>query len=407
MKSVKRIIAWICLSLGVQIAVLYYVDTYLFSTENVSSKIVSTKVEDNKKNRKSDINIEVPENAERKALSCDGQYLAYIENDRLKIVDTYSGDEENIELQQGLHMSFYKWASDRNILLIAARKKSDEKSKFIFYSYDAEKGEKEKLQNKNGEETCFTAPRGTEVKDIELSPFTNMIYIKSGLAGGKSELHKINIMQKLNKVETKIDMIGDIKIIPNDDSIAYESVNQNKVYITGCLNPIKVDGVDKTSLIDVDDNDVIYLGEIEENSEQGTFKIKNIYRGVMDKKLFATKRKDVDRDNEKSTETKHKGKNKSNSPLKKREKESLKESKPKMRENISYKWDRIALEKSVDKKDIFISREGKIYINDNLKGVVIELGSNTEIKYKGTFLQMYDGGIASISDGKLVETLLK
>ncbi|ABK62414.1 hypothetical protein [Clostridium novyi] len=405
MKSVKRIIAWICVSLGVQIAVLYYVDTYLFSTENVSSKIVSTKVEDNKKNRKSDINIEVPENAERKALSCDGQYLAYIENDRLKIVDTYSGDEENIELQQGLHMSFYKWAPDRNILLIAASKKSEEKSKFIFYSYDAEKGEKEKLQNKNGEETCFTAPRGTEVKDIELSPFTNMIYIKSGLAGGKSELHKINIMQKLNKVETKIDMIGDIKIIPNDDSIAYESVNQNKVYITGCQNPIKVDGVDKVCLVDVDDNDIIYVGEIETSSEQETFKIKNIYRGVMEKPLLAMKRKDTDRDKEKSGETKHKGKNKNTSTSKKRE--SVKESKPKMRENISYKWDRIALDKSVDKKDIFISREGKIYINDNLKGIVIELGSNTEIKYKGTFLQMYDGGIASISDGKLVETLLK
>lgn len=405
MKSVKRIIAWICVSLGVQIAVLYYVDTYLFSTENVSSKIVSTKVEDNKKNRKSDINIEVPENAERKALSCDGQYLAYIENDRLKIVDTYSGDEENIELQQGLHMSFYKWAPDRNILLIAASKKSEEKSKFIFYSYDAEKGEKEKLQNKNGEETCFTAPRGTEVKDIELSPFTNMIYIKSGLAGGKSELHKINIMQKLNKVETKIDMIGDIKIIPNDDSIAYESVNQNKIYITGCQNPIKVSGVDKTCLVDVDDNDVIYVGEIETSSEQGTCKIKNIYRGVMEKPLLATKRKDADRDKEKSGETKHKGKNKNTSASKKRE--SLKESKPKMIENISYKWDRIALDKSVDKKDIFISREGKVYINDNLKGVVIELSSNTEIKYKGTFLQMYDGGIASISDGKLIETLLK
>ncbi|KGN01992.1 hypothetical protein Z969_07290 [Clostridium novyi A str. 4570] len=405
MKSVKRIIAWICVSLGVQIAVLYYVDTYLFSTENVSSKIVSTKVEDNKKNRKSDINIEVPENAERKALSCDGQYLAYIENDRLKIVDTYSGDEENIELQQGLHMSFYKWAPDRNILLIAASKKSEEKSKFIFYSYDAEKGEKEKLQNKNGEETCFTAPRGTEVKDIELSPFTNMIYIKSGLAGGKSELHKINIMQKLNKVETKIDMIGDIKIIPNDDSIAYESVNQNKIYITGCQNPIKVNGVDKTCLVDVDDNDVIYVGEIERSSEQGTCKIKNIYRGVMEKPLLATKRKDADRDKEKSGETKHKGKNKNTSASKKRE--SLKESKPKMIENISYKWDRIALDKSVDKKDIFISREGKVYINDNLKGVVIELSSNTEIKYKGTFLQMYDGGIASISDGKLIETLLK
>ncbi|KEI01757.1 hypothetical protein IRP63_02405 [Clostridium botulinum] len=385
MKAVKRIIAWICISLGMQIAVLYYVDNYLFSTENVSSKIVSTKVEDDKGHKKSNINIEIPEYAQNKSVSCDGQYLAYVENDRLKIVDTYTGDEENIELQEGLHMSYYKWAPDRNILLMAAKKRSEDKSKFIFYSYDAEKGEKTKLQTKDEKETSFTASRETEVQDIELSPFTNMIYIKSGVKDGKSNIHKINIMQKIDKVESEISMIGDMKIIPNDDSIAYEATNKHKVYVTGKSTSLNINGVDKLSLIDVDDNDVVYLGEVENSLTSEGIKVKNIYCGIREKSLDNPKNKD---DNILKSK---KGKSK----------------KSKVHTNVSYKWNRIVLDKSIDKKDIYVSRNGKVYVNDNLRGVVTELTSKEEVKYKGIFLQMYDGGIASISEGKLVETPLK
>ncbi|CAG7839402.1 hypothetical protein Z959_09210 [Clostridium novyi B str. ATCC 27606] len=384
MKAVKRIIAWICISLGMQIAVLYYVDKYLFSTENVSSKIVSTKVEDNKGHKKSNISIEIPEYAENKSVSCDGQYLSYIENDRLKIVDTCTGDEENIELKDGLHMSYYKWAPDRNILLMAAKKRSEDKSKFIFYSYDADKGEKTKLQTKDEKETSFTASREAEVQDIELSPFTNMIYIKSGVKGGKNNIHKINIMQKIDKVESEISMIGDIKIIPNDDSIAYEATNKHKVYITGKSDSLNIDGVDKLCLIDVDDNDVVYLGEIENSLVLEGTKVKNIYCGIREKSLDKPK-------NDDNILKSKKGKCK----------------KSKVDTNVCYKWNRITLDRAVDKKDIYVSRNGKVYVNDNLRGVVTELTSKEEFKYKGIFLQMYDGGIASISEGKLVDIPLK
>lgn len=357
MKALKRIIIWVLISLGMQIAVLYYVDNYLFASEGVSNTIVSTKVDDKKDKKKKDVAILVPEEAENVSLSYDGMYLSYYDESNLKIIDTYTGKEKNIELEDNLQVSFYRWAPDRNLMLISAKKEFNNSSKFLFYSYDAERDLKEKLETKEQNETALTSNKSAQVEDLQLSPLTNMIYIKTALSGGRSNIHNINIMKRINKVDTQVTFVGDIRIIPNDDRIAYEAVTKGKVYVTGNEGPISIDRVNKLCLIDVDDNDKIYVGELEENSINGSYKVKNIYYGTID-------------------------------------------------ENTE-EWNKVTLPENINKKDIYISREGKIYINDNLKGIVTELTSQKKIEYKGIFLQVYDGGVASVSEGKLLETLLK
>lgn len=357
MKALKRIIVWILISLSLQIAVLYYVDNYFFATESVSNTIVSTKVDDEQENKKKDIDISIPDEAENISLSYDGMYLSYYYDDVLRIVDTYTGKENNIELDDEVKVSFYRWAPDRNIMLISGKKEYNNSSKFLFYSYDAERDALEKLETKEQDETAITSSKSAEVEDLQLSPLTNMIYIKTALKGGRSSIHNINIMKRIEKVSTRVTFIGDIRIIPNDDRIAYEGINKSKVYVTGNESAISIDGVDKLCLIDVDDNDNIYVGELDEGSALGEYKIKNIYYGRIDE--------DTD------------------------------------------EWNKINLPETINKKDVYISKDGKIYINDNLKGEVTELDSQKKIEYKGIFLQMYDGGIASISEGKLLETSLK
>ncbi|MPM72616.1 hypothetical protein SDC9_119592 [bioreactor metagenome] len=183
-----------------------------------------------------------------------------------------------------------------------------------------------------------------------------MIYVKATLEGGRSNIQSINIMKRINKVSTQSYFIGDIRIIPNDDRIAYEDFTKNKVYVTGKSKAINIDGVDKLSLIDVDDNDNIYVGELEGDYLKGASKFKSIYYGTTSED--------------------------------------------------SNNWKKISLNEVVNKKDIYISRDGKVYINDNLKGIVTEVSSNKQTPYKGIFVQMYDDGIASISDDKLITVKL-
>lgn len=356
MKALKRIIVWVLLSIVMQIAVLYYVDKYLFASGGVSATI-STKKVVKEKEKKKNVNIFVPEEAKQVAVSYDGNYLSYYKEDELKLIDAYTGEESTVELEDKLSVSFYKWAPDRNIVLIAAKKQYNNSSKYVFYSYDAERGLKEKLETKEQNETAFVASKSSNIEDLQLSPLTNMIYIKASLEGGRSNIQSINIMKRISKVDTQSYFIGDIKILPNDDRIAYEDFMKSRVYVTGKSKAISIEDVDKLSLIGVDDNDNIYVGELESDSSNGASKVKNIYYGTIGQEYD--------------------------------------------------EWKKVDLKEAVNKKDIYVSRDGKIYTNDNLKGIVTELSSNKETVYKGIFLQMYDGGISSISDGKLITVELK
>lgn len=357
MKALKRIIIWILISLIMQVAVLYYVDNYLFASEGAGGKIVSTKVDKEKERKKKKADVSIPEAADHVSVSYDGSYLSYYKDDELRIIDIYTGNEKKVDFENNEAVSFYKWAPDRNILLISTKKEYSKSSKFLFYSYDAERDVNEKLETKEQEDTAFVTDKTSEIMDLQLSPLTNMIYIKTALKGGRSSIYSINIMKRIDKVDTQVHFIGDIRIVPNDDRIAYESITKNNVYVTGKTKPISINGVDKLSLLGVDENDVIYVGELEGDASNGSSRIKNIYYGTIND----------------DTST----------------------------------WKSVKLKDAVNKKDIYVSRDGKIYMNDNLKGVVTEIKTNKDTAYKGIFFQMYDGGVASISDGKLLETELK
>ncbi|MCY6484456.1 hypothetical protein OW763_08905 [Clostridium aestuarii] len=356
MRVLKRIVIWIFISLIMQVSVLTYVDKYLFAAEDVTA-IVSKKVTEKNKEEDSNVMIFVPEDVEHTALSFDGGYISYYKDDMLKVVDTNTGEERSIELEDKLKVSYYKWAPDRDIMLMAVKKEYNSSAKYVFYSYDAERNKNTKLQTKEGNETSIRTEKKSEVDDIELTPFTNMIYVKVSLKGGRSGIYSINVMKRINKVDSKAYFIDDMVILPNDDRIAYGSYARNEIYITRKNKPITIDGVNHLSLISADGEDRIYLGELEDDKVNKVAKIKSIYYGKA--------------------------------------------------EQDTAEWEKIHLSEPINKKDICISTEGKIYVNDNLKGIVTEVNSKKETEYKGLFMQMYDGGIASVSNGKLVKTTLK
>ncbi len=67
-------------------------------------------------------------------------------------------------------------------------------------------------------------------------------------------------------------------------------------------------------------------------------------------------------------------------------------------------WKSTELKSYVNKKDIFVAQDGKIYINDNLKGTITELMSDKNTKYSGQFIQLFDNGVISKIDNKIVIT---
>ncbi len=68
---------------------------------------------------------------------------------------------------------------------------------------------------------------------------------------------------------------------------------------------------------------------------------------------------------------------------------------------ILVRWKILDLQKPSERKDLFVSSDGKVYQNDSLKGVIKEIDSGTETSYKGKLLQLYTKGIVSLVDNKV------
>lgn len=339
MKLFIRIFTWIMISLAVQFAGLFYANNYLFASDTSiqTKKIVKSDV------KKQDAEIKIPENAKNVSVSYDARYLAYYDGDILKVVNVKTGEEKNVEFNDGVKVSLYKWLPDRNRMLIAEKETSNRSSNFKLAYYDVDKAVKEDIKELDW------ADKKAEVEDIQASPLTNIIYVKVATSGKRSSIYWINIMKEMKKVDTKGSyMIGKIKVVPHEDNLLYEDLTYHKIYSTDKDEPITIDGIKTPSLLGIDDNDVVYIGDTENEL------VSKIYYGNV--------------------------------------------------KDQGNKFQVIDLKGSVNKSDIFINEQGKVYINDNLKGIVREFGSGKEYVYKGTFIQMYNGGIVSLSDGKMVKT---
>lgn len=295
--------------------------------------------------KKADAEIKVPENATHISVSYDARYLAYYDGDILKVVNVKTGEEKNVEFSDGVKVSLYKWLPDRNRMLIAEKETSNRSSNFKLAYYDVDKSVKEDIKELDW------ADKKAEVEDIQASPLTNIIYVKVANSGQRSSIYWINIMKEMKKADTKGSyMIGKIRVVPHEDNLLYEDLTYHKIYSTDKDEPITIDGIKTPSLLGVDDSDNVYIGDTESD------KVSKIYYGSI--------------------------------------------------KGERNKFEIVDLKGAVNKSDIFINEQGKIYINDNLKGTVREFGSGKEYNYQGTFTQMYNGGIISISDGKLVKTQL-
>ncbi|MBP2034117.1 hypothetical protein J2Z42_002844 [Clostridium algifaecis] len=343
MKTFRKITSWIIVSLVVQFAGLFYINNYFLSsnTEIKTKKIVKSEP------KKDDAVVKIPDDATNISTSFDGMYISYYEENTLKIINTKNGNEKNIYFKNGSKMSFYKWLKDRNRMLIAEKQSSDsEDDGYIFNLeyYEVDKDIKENIKK------LKDLSSKTEIEDIQESPLTNVIYIKTKDSGERTNIYRINIMNEMEKVKTNSCIVGNMGILSLKDKLIYEDDIYHKIYVTGQDEPLNLSSVKNPVWVGVDDDDRVYIGDMQDN------KVSNLYYGNID-------------DTNKNYQT-------------------------------------INIGESVNASDIYVNKSGKVYVNNNLKGEVKDISSGKTYTYHGQFVQMYDNGIISVSDGKLVKTLL-
>lgn len=342
MKLYKKIIAWAILSIILQIGGLFVLDNFVFKH---SSKFKSNKIDIEKQNTK-DINVIIPNGAENVNISYNGKYLTYYENDTLYIEESKTGTKTEVKTEDNGEILYYKWLSDRDRLIIAEKVVKDGETVIQLITYSPKDSSISYVTSICDYEDDMKVMKITE------STFTNVYYVDIYKGGLKSTVYRIDINYDKSKVSLQASVLGNMQVIPHVDRLVYEDEINNKFYVTSPNKQLTFNSNKNLTLLGIDRNDVIYIGEL--NGE----KISSIIYGKVDEDTSS--------------------------------------------------WKTVNLEAVVNRKDIYFNNESEILINDNLKGAVKNLTTGLEVEYEGKFVQIKEDFIATTdSTGKLVYTTLK
>ena len=341
MKLYKKIIAWAILSVILQIGGLFILDNFIFKH---SSNFQSKKI-DIEKNNTEDINATIPTGAENINISYNGKYLTYYENDTLYIEESKTGTKTEVKTEDNGEILYYKWLSDRDRIIIAEKVIKDGNNVIQLITYSPKDSSISYVTDICDYEDDM------EVMKITESTFTSVYYVDIYKGGLKSIVYRVDINNDKSKVSLQASVLGNMQVIPHVDRLVYEDEINNKFYVTSPNKQLSFNSNKNLTLLGIDRNDVIYIGEL--NGE----KISSIIYGKVDEDTSS--------------------------------------------------WKTITLDAVVNKDDLYFNNNSEILINDNLKGAVKNLSTGVEVEYEGKLIQIKEDFIATTdNNGKLVYTSL-
>ena len=347
MKNLVRIVVWTLVAVVIQQSVFLYVENiYLAADVKIEAKKVEEKIEEKEIPKEKNPNeIDIKDGIGDVSLSSDGRFVAFLEDNKLKVLDSNDNSEKEFKIENDGEIVFYKWLINENSMIVIQKVEKNGEAYFEPVSFNARKGEARQLTDINYNEVKINIKnKNDKINDAVFSNATHSLYIKVEKQNGKSDLYHANVMNQLEEVRSNKD-IGNI-VVPTTNSNAVMEMGDSATILSSSGN-IEIPNVQITKILGTDINDNVYFGE------QVNDKITKIYYTILN--------------------------------------------------NEKLKWNTLTLSKPVDKEDIIVDYSGKVYVNDKLAGSVLELVSKKTIKYEGQLVQAYSKGIISRDNNKLIK----
>lgn len=346
MRNIKRRLMWFFIALLLQQGIFLFVDkVYLGSDLSIQAEKVED--EENLADKKTEINIK--SGLSEVKVSSDGRYVAYIEGNKVKVLDSNDDKEKECEIEKGAEVVFYKWLNNEDNMIVIQKIKDKGVNYFEPISFDAKKGETRDLADFDLKKVRIKIDSSKdELSNVVFSTLTHSLYIKIKKSDGKYDLYYANVMNQLKKVKSDT-VLGNI-VVPTTSTNAVMEDGANITILNNKGN-LTIPNVKASKVLGADVNDNVYFGEVLGD------KIKKIYYTVLS--------------------------------------------------DSNRKWNELNLKEPIDKNNIIIDYSGKVYINNKSESSVLELTSNKTLKYKGDFVQSYSKGIISRVDNKLLKNKIE
>lgn len=345
MKNLIRILVCSLIALVIQQSIFLYVEkVYLAADVKIEAQKVEEPVKEVPK-KKNPNEIDLKDGTLEVSVSSDGRFVAYMENGKLKVLDSNDESEKEFNSENNGEVAFYKWLTNENSLIVIQKVQKDGEAYFEPVSFNAKKGEARQLADFSMKEVKINIENKTDkIDNVVFSNATHSLYIKVLKKNGKSDLFYANVMNQLAEVRSNKN-IGNI-VVPTTSTNAVMEMGDGATILNSSGN-IEIPNVKVTKVLGSDINDNVYFGE------QANEQITKIYYTVLsDKKL---------------------------------------------------QWHTLTLPKPVSKEDIFIEYLGKVYVNNKAENSALELVSKKTVKYEGQLIQGYSKGVISRNGNKLIK----
>lgn len=345
MKSIAKIFIWTFIALLMQHGIFLYIENIYLDTD---VDITAKKVEEEpvkEVNEENENEIILPESVENISVSSDGNYVAYTKNNELKVFDNTKKQENKFKCEINGIIENYSWLNDEDLMLVIQRVKEDDGVYFEPISYDIKKNEARELVDFNYNKMRIPVNNEDDrIENIAFSTSTHSLYIKIRKANGLCDLYYSNVMNQVNRVRYNKE-IGNI-VVPRANTNAVMEMGDNSTILNepGYIN---IPDVDVSRLLGIDKDDNIYFGKEEDGL------VTSIYNTNLN--------------------------------------------------NEENRWNSFALKNPVDKDNIFVDYNGKIYINNESDKSVSEITKDRVISYEGDFLQTYNDGFISKKGNKIIK----
>lgn len=334
---------WIIISIIIQATLLYYIDKF-YLTDNTEAKVVvveTTKTDE--KVQEKEIRATIPKDVKDIKVSSDGLYFAC---NNMGQLDIYSVEENQLKKTVKFEkdvLTFYKWLPDRNIIIYAFRAPDNDGGRVNVVTYDMNS------ENEHSYPKLYNGlPRKSEIVDLELSPFTNVLYMKIKTSETMAAIYKFNIMDELSFI-MNIDMNSIIKKTSYVDNLIYQD-EKNKLYqrlgAKYRSTPLPFEG--KMVLIGVDVEDKVYAAEFDADD-----KFNCLYKG--DKSL----------------------------------------------EDIS-SWTKVEISRPQNFSNLIITKLGDVFENFENEKYLLNLTNNSKITYKGKLIEVLKEFVVSCDDDEII-----
>ncbi|MBE6071364.1 MAG: dipeptidyl-peptidase IV [Clostridium butyricum] len=336
MKMFRKFIVWAILSVILQFAGLYVLENTIFKN---TSEFKSEDLNLNK-DKTENINGTIPNSAEQIAISYNGEYLTYVQDDKLFVEEAETGTTNEVVTKDNGQIMYHKWLADRNRLIIAEKIVKEGTEVIQLITYDPRDNSEIVVR------TICNYQENMQINKISASVFTGVYYIDVYKGSMKSVLYRIDRNDALNRVDVRADVLGNMEVIPREDRLIYEDRINNRFYITNPSNRLEFNSNKNLALLGIDKEGIVYVGELDGE------KVSSITYG-------------------------------------------------KVEEDTS-SWDKIELNDVVNKNDLYFNEKSEILINHNLEGKVKNLMTGKEIEYEGKLIEIKEDFISTVdSSGKL------